>query len=127
MKIKVIFNFKTEALFGDYDDETKSFSKTMVVDDSKQKNKPMEMYIGKQFKFPLWEEWLEHMRVEEVSVIDLDWKLCEIYPLLSKSYRNFADPNSGDPNSEEARLKRSTHCCGLFQCFLYSFPNSIFS
>lgn len=102
---KVTFHFKTEASYSD-DDE----SDMVMIDDSKSSNKPMELFIGKQFKFPLWEEWIKHMRLGEVSQLSLDWTLCrDVYPLLSKSYRNFANPQ--DHNHDDP-AKRS-HCCGM--------------
>lgn len=70
----------------------------------------MELYIGKKFKFELWEEWIQDMRVEEISQIDLNWSLCSsVYPLLSKSYRNFANPS----NKQSEAARQATHCCGL--------------
>ena len=103
-QFQVTFHFKTEASYSD-DDE----SDMVMIDDSKSSNKPMELFIGKQFKFPLWEEWIKHMRLGEVSQLSLDWTLCrDVYPLLSKSYRNFANPQ--DHNHDDP-AKRS-HCCG---------------
>ena len=84
----------------------------IVIDDSKSSNKPMELFIGKQFKFPLWEEWIKHMRLGELSQLSLDWLLCQdVYPLLSKSYRNFATPH--DHNHDHDDPARRSHCCGM--------------
>lgn len=107
-KIQVTFHFKTEASYSDDDAE---FDDMTMIDDSKSLNKPMELFIGKQFKFPLWEEWIKHMRLGEVSRLSLDWMLCQdVYPLLSKSYRNFANPHDHDDDDPARR----SHCCGQF-------------
>lgn len=90
---------------------------TTVVDDSRKNGHPMELYIGKKFKFELWEEWVKEMRINEISVIELDWKHCQVYPLISKQYRNYCDTKSGhhhhDDANDETKFKRSHHCCGM--------------
>lgn len=100
--------------------------KDTVVDDSKATgNKPMEMFIGKQFKLPLWEEWIKNMRVGERSQITFDWRFCgDVYPLLSKSYRNYCRPQlEVDYETEADRMKRtSNHCCGRLEGALFIFP-----
>lgn len=78
----------------------------------------MEMFIGKQFKLPLWEEWIKNMRVGERSQITFDWRFCgDVYPLLSKSYRNYCRPQlEVDYETEADRMKRtSNHCCGRLE------------
>lgn len=115
--MQVKFHFKTLAIFdeGDADHKHDHEHKNTVIDDSKESGKPMELFIGKQFKLPLWEEWIKDMRVGERSQIDFDWSLCgEVYPMLSKSYRAFCKPAlEADYETEELKRKRqSSHCCG---------------
>lgn len=102
---KVTFHFKTEACYGNENDP-----EIILIDNSKNLNKPMELFIGKQFKFPLWEEWLKHMRLNEISQLNFDWKQCRtVYPLLSKSYRSFAHPK----DHEHQDHAKKPHCCGM--------------
>lgn len=114
---QVSFHFKTVAIFenGEHDDQ--------VVDDSRAKDRlPMELFFGKKFKFDLWEEWLKHMRIGEISQIELDWKYCQDYALLSKSFRNYCDSQLGNKVDDEAKFKRSNHCCGEFGAFFFVEP-----
>ncbi|XP_017492219.1 PREDICTED: AH receptor-interacting protein-like [Rhagoletis zephyria] len=133
---KVTFHFKTVAIFDGKDQQQQQQKTTddhnhnndhhhhhhehkdTVVDDSKESGKPMELFIGKQFKLPLWEEWIKDMRVGERSQIDFEWRFCgDVYPMLSKSYRNFCKPSlEAEYETEETRRKRqSSHCCGGMQ------------
>jgi hypothetical protein len=38
-----------------------------VIDDSHNYDKPMELILGKKFKFEVWEACLKSMRLQEVS------------------------------------------------------------
>lgn len=38
-----------------------------VIDDSKKKGKPMELIIGKKFKFEVWEAIVKKMSLNEVA------------------------------------------------------------
>jgi AH receptor-interacting protein len=45
-----------------------------VLDDSKKinKDKPMELILGKKFKLPIWERALKTMWVDEVAKFSVD-------------------------------------------------------
>lgn len=45
-----------------------------MIDDSKEinKNKPMELILGKKFKLPIWERALKTMWVNEVAKFSVD-------------------------------------------------------
>ncbi|XP_072106342.1 AH receptor-interacting protein isoform X5 [Mobula birostris] len=45
-----------------------------LVDDSRDRGKPMELIIGKQFKLPVWETIISSMRQGEVSEFQCDTK-----------------------------------------------------
>lgn len=79
---QLTFHFKTE-----YEKK----GQTIVVDDSRSLNKPMELILGKEFKLQIWEELLKSMCVEEVSRFVIDKSLLLSYPHVSKIYRKFAD------------------------------------
>ncbi|GFY75749.1 AH receptor-interacting protein [Trichonephila inaurata madagascariensis] len=74
------------------------------VDDSKKIGRPMEIILGKQFKMPVWEKCLEAMKLGEISKFTVPKSLVDAYPLVSKSYREFAGISKG--------LKKG-HCCGM--------------
>ncbi|XP_072106338.1 AH receptor-interacting protein isoform X1 [Mobula birostris] len=76
-----------------------------LVDDSRDRGKPMELIIGKQFKLPVWETIISSMRQGEVSEFQCDTKHVLVYPLVSKSLRNIA--LGKDP------LEGQRHCCGI--------------
>ncbi|XP_054724004.1 AH receptor-interacting protein-like isoform X2 [Uloborus diversus] len=63
----------------------------------------MELILGKQFKMPVWEECIKTMRVEEVADFTVKKSLVDSYPLVSKSYREFAGISKGSKGS----------CCGM--------------
>ncbi|XP_023237615.1 AH receptor-interacting protein-like [Centruroides sculpturatus] len=64
----------------------------------------MELIFGKQFKMPIWEECLKSMRIGEIAQFDIQKNFVDAYPLVSKSYRQFAGVWKGDTSS---------HCCGF--------------
>lgn len=97
---KVTFHFKTVKLIDD--------SQQIVIDDSKKCGKPMELIIGKKFKLILWEEWIQNMRVNEVSQIIAPKDICITYPFVSKCYRKFC--HKSDDQSEQ---QLPHHCCGM--------------
>ncbi|XP_074087035.1 AH receptor-interacting protein isoform X3 [Macrotis lagotis] len=78
-----------------------------VIDDSRQRGKPMELILGKQFKLPVWEAIVGTMRPGEVAEFLCDVKHVVLYPLVSKSLRNIAAGK--DP------LEGQRHCCGIAQ------------
>lgn len=89
---KAVFHFKTSKQDG------------TVIDDSKKVNRPMELIFGKQFKMPIWEECLKSMKIGEIAQFDIKKNFVDAYPLVSKSYRQFAGLTKGD---------NSSHCCGF--------------
>ncbi|CAG2178472.1 unnamed protein product, partial [Oppiella nova] len=111
---KVTFHFRTVKLAADGsggDDE----DQLQVIDDSRKCGKPMELIIGKKFKLILWEEWLKHMRVGEVSRLVADQRLCTDYPFVSKCYRKFShqsNASNGSHDEEEDNIP-SRRCCGM--------------
>ncbi|XP_072495420.1 AH receptor-interacting protein isoform X2 [Notamacropus eugenii] len=78
-----------------------------VIDDSRQRGKPMELILGKQFKLRVWETIVRTMRPGEVAEFLCDVKHVVLYPLVSKSLRNIAAGK--DP------LEGQRHCCGIAQ------------
>ncbi|GFV17594.1 AH receptor-interacting protein [Trichonephila clavipes] len=74
------------------------------VDDSKKIGRPMEIILGKQFKMPVWEKCLEAMKLEEIAIFTVPKSLVDAYPLVSKSYREFAGISKGH---------KKGHCCGM--------------
>ncbi|XP_054163742.1 AH receptor-interacting protein-like [Oppia nitens] len=103
---KVTFHFKTVKHSDDGTQEEQ------VIDESKKSGKPMELIIGKKFKLILWEEWIKHMRVNEVSQLVADKLLCTDYPFVSKCYRKFAKQTDSPHDSNEDQMP-SHHCCGM--------------
>ncbi|XP_051865889.1 AH receptor-interacting protein [Pristis pectinata] len=78
-----------------------------LVDDSRDRGKPMELIIGKKFKLPVWETIVSSMRQGEVAEFRCDTKHVLVYPMVSKSLRNIAVGK--DP------LEGQRHCCGITQ------------
>ncbi|GIY11477.1 AH receptor-interacting protein [Caerostris extrusa] len=93
---KLIFDFETHVI--DENGDTKK-----CIDDSKKIGMPMEIIIGKQFKMPVWEKCLETMKIGETAKFTVIKNLVDAYPLVSKSYREFA----GLPQGKKG------HCCGM--------------
>lgn len=58
----MVFHFKT----------TKCDSLKTVIDDSREKGKPMELVLGKQFKLEVWEVIVQKMAINEVAVFRVD-------------------------------------------------------
>lgn len=91
---KVIFHFKT----------TKCDSDKSVIDDSRLKEIPMELVLGKKFKLEVWEAIVQKMALNEVAHFKVHKSLVTAYPFVSKTLRE-----AGKPEAE----KRSHHCCGV--------------
>lgn len=93
---KVSFHFQTFSL-------NENGEARNVIDDSRKINRPMELILGKKFKMPVWEECIKSMRINEVAEFAVKKQLVDSYPLVSKSYREFAG------------VAKSTkgHCCGM--------------
>uniref|UniRef100_A0A4X2KZB7 AIP/AIPL N-terminal FKBP-type PPIase domain-containing protein n=1 Tax=Vombatus ursinus TaxID=29139 RepID=A0A4X2KZB7_VOMUR len=92
---KATFHFRT----------LRSDEEGAVIDDSRQRGKPMELILGKHFKLPVWETIVRTMRPAEVAEFLCDVKHVVLYPLVSKSLRNIAAGK--DP------LEGQRHCCGI--------------
>ncbi|XP_045172004.2 AH receptor-interacting protein-like [Mercenaria mercenaria] len=100
----------------DYEDGTKLYfhyktckcdDEHTIIDDSHNHEKPMELILGKKFKFEVWEACLKSMRVEEVSEFTVDTKLVEQYPLVSKQLREIFGKHKKKHEEEKS------HCCGM--------------
>jgi FKBP-type peptidyl-prolyl cis-trans isomerase len=50
-----------------------------VLDDSKKVEKPMELVLGKKFKFEVWEVIVQKMSLHEVAKFTVDKSVSEIY------------------------------------------------
>ncbi|XP_035213676.1 AH receptor-interacting protein-like [Stegodyphus dumicola] len=96
---KVTFHFQTHTLNGD--GKIKD-----CIDDSKKTGRPMELILGKKFKMPVWEECVKTMTIDEVAEFTVKKSRVDSYPLVSKSYREFA----GIANSKKGH---KGHCCGM--------------
>ncbi|KAM8924859.1 AH receptor-interacting protein [Pelodytes ibericus] len=78
--------------------------KRTVIDDSSERDKPMELIIGKKFKLPVWETVIQTMREGEVAEFLCNTPHVVEYPQVSRSLRRIAageDPRDGQ-----------RHCCG---------------
>ena len=51
----------------------------VIIDDSRKHKQPMELIIGKKFKFEPWEECLKTMAVNEISSFTVDKKVIHVY------------------------------------------------
>ncbi|GFS94749.1 AH receptor-interacting protein [Nephila pilipes] len=94
---KITFHFQTYVLNDDGEPQE-------CVDDSKKIGRPMEIILGKQFKMPIWEKCLETMKLGEIAKFTVPKSLVDAYPLVSKSYREFAGMSKGN---------KQGHCCGM--------------
>lgn len=72
-----------------------------VIDDSKKTNTPMELILGKKFKFEVWETAVQTMSLNEVASFTVDKSLLQSYPFFSKTIRDAQNPNKDKRN----------HCC----------------
>lgn len=88
------FHYKTQ-----YYDE---HNELHVVDDSKAVNSPMELIIGKKFKFEPWEAAVQTMALDEVASFRVDKSLTSAYPFVSKMLRDAKKPCH----------EKRTHFCG---------------
>lgn len=80
-----------------------------VLDDSKKSSKPMEIIVGKKFKFEVWEKALKSMRVSEVAEFHASRTHCAAYPAVAKTLRDFhRDAHHGG----EHRHHRTACCAG---------------
>jgi len=77
-----------------------------VLDDSKKFGKPMEIIIGKKFKFEVWEKCLKSMRVNEVAEFKASRNHCASYPAVAKTLRDFY---KGDHDHDQHH--QATSCC----------------
>ncbi|KAJ9599099.1 hypothetical protein L9F63_010436, partial [Diploptera punctata] len=91
---KVLFHFQTRKC-----DEEKT-----VIDDSRKLGKPMELVLGKKFKFEVWETIVQMMALNEVASFTVDKSLASGYPFISKTLREAGSK----PQSEQRH-----HCCGV--------------
>uniref|UniRef100_A0A2M4BUI3 peptidylprolyl isomerase n=1 Tax=Anopheles marajoara TaxID=58244 RepID=A0A2M4BUI3_9DIPT len=87
---KVTFHFQTRKCDG------------TLIDDSRTRQKPMELVLGKKFKLELWEAIVQQMAVGEVARFRCDQSLVLQYPFVAKTIRDAAKPR------EERK-----HCCGM--------------
>lgn len=78
--------------------------KRTVLDDSSNRDKPMELIIGKKFKLPVWETIIRSMKEGEVAEFLCDMPLVLDYPQVSRSLRRIAEGQ--DPREGQR------HCCG---------------
>ncbi|KAG8196097.1 hypothetical protein JTE90_007835 [Oedothorax gibbosus] len=93
---KITFHFQTYSL-----DENGEASEK--IDDSKSIGRPMELILGMKFKMPVWENCLQTMKIGEVCAFSVKKSLVDAYPMVSKSYREFAGVSKGPKG----------HCCGM--------------
>ncbi|XP_063814595.1 AH receptor-interacting protein isoform X2 [Pseudophryne corroboree] len=103
----------SKAALSDFRDGTKATfhyqtllcdDKRTMIDDSSNREKPMELIIGKKFKLPVWETIIRSMREGEVAEFLCDTPHVIEYPQVSRSLRQIAagqDPREGQ-----------RHCCG---------------
>jgi len=80
-----------------------------VIDDSKKSNKPMEIIVGKKFKFEVWEKCLKSMRESEVAEFRASRVHCGSYPAVAKALR---DIHKGEHDGEHKHHSRSSCCAG---------------
>lgn len=73
------------------------------MDDSRKFGKPMELVLGKNFKFEVWETVVQMMALNEVANFTVDKSLVSGYPFLSKTLREAGKPKD----------QRRPHCCGV--------------
>ncbi|XP_058063695.1 AH receptor-interacting protein-like [Anopheles bellator] len=73
-----------------------------LIDDSRARQKPMELVLGKKFKLEVWESIVQQMALNEVARFRCDRSLVQQYPFVAKTIRD----------SEKAREERK-HCCGM--------------
>lgn len=101
---KVIFHYQTRQC---NDDGT-------VIDDSRKHTGPMELIIGKQFKYEVWEHCLQTMHVGEVASFIVDKSLTSAYPIVSKSLRDIFLPHKhGDHGDHGHHHQAGGHCCAM--------------
>ncbi|XP_050081826.1 AH receptor-interacting protein [Anopheles aquasalis] len=87
---KVTFHFQTRKCDG------------TLIDDSRTRQKPMELVLGKKFKLEVWEAIVQQMALGEVARFRCDQSLVLQYPFVAKTIRDAAKPR------EERK-----HCCGM--------------
>nr|CAD7454279.1 unnamed protein product [Timema tahoe] len=89
----VFFHFETRKCD---DDRT-------LVDSSRELGKPMELVLGKKFKFEVWENVVQMMALNEVARFTVNKSLVSGYPFVSKTLREAGKPQD----------QRRHHCCGV--------------
>ena len=82
--------------------------KEVIIDDSWQLDKPLELLMGKQFKMPVLEDFIRTMRVGEVSRFSAIKPLIINYPFVSQAYRKYARPHD---SSDDHNHASTGHCC----------------
>ncbi|XP_055641035.1 AH receptor-interacting protein [Toxorhynchites rutilus septentrionalis] len=87
---KISFHYQTRKLDG------------TVIDDSRKQKKPMELVLGKKFKFEVWEVCVQKMALHEVAKFRVDKSLVQQYPFVSKTIRDAQKPSD-----------QRKHCCGM--------------
>ncbi|GAB1604584.1 AH receptor-interacting protein-like [Argonauta hians] len=87
---------------------TKCDEDRTVIDDSRKVNRPMELLLGKKFKFDVWEKCVRSMKLKEVAEFLVDSSETGIYALVSKSLRDLSKPQS----KAEKDLPPKSRCCG---------------
>jgi len=73
-----------------------------VLDDSRKAAQPMELILGKKFKFETWETCLKTMRNDEIASFTADTSLCGTYPLMISQLRDIRGGKKAPQH----------HCCG---------------
>ncbi|XP_058065326.1 AH receptor-interacting protein-like [Anopheles bellator] len=73
-----------------------------LIDDSRVRQKPMELVLGKKFKLEVWESIVQQMALNEVSKFRCHRSLVLQYPFVAKIMRD----------AEKTREERK-HCCGM--------------
>lgn len=68
-KCQVKFHYQTKTC---YENEEQK-----VIDDSRKSAKPMELIIGKKFKFEVWEAIVKKMSLNEVAAFRVDKSVSE--------------------------------------------------
>ncbi|XP_055544365.1 AH receptor-interacting protein [Wyeomyia smithii] len=87
---KIRFHYLTKKLDG------------TVLDDSRKLGKPMELVLGKKFKFEVWEVCVQRMALHEVARFRCDRSVVQQYPFVAKTIRDSLKP-----------AEQRKHCCGM--------------
>ncbi|XP_029648698.2 AH receptor-interacting protein [Octopus sinensis] len=82
-----------------------------ILDDSRKMGKPMELLLGKKFKFDVWEKCIRSMKINEVAEFLVNTDKADTYPLVAKSLRDIAKPEKKEHGHTKKDAKG--HCCGM--------------